>query len=71
MTAGKTPLLLCCALVDVTECGPTTCLSGGTCVELVGGGTECQCPEGYSGADCCQSKINSHQKILFRSLYIC
>ena len=41
---------------DVVECGVDTCLSGGTCLELVGGGTHCMCPPGFSGDDCCQSK---------------
>ena len=41
-------------VADVVECDASTCLSGGTCVELVGGGTFCQCPPGYTGANCCQ-----------------
>ena len=45
-----------CMLTDVVECGVDTCLSGGTCLELVGGGTHCMCPPGFSGDDCCQSK---------------
>ena len=45
-------------LEDVVECGASTCLSGGTCVELVGGGNICECPPGFTGSDCCQGKLN-------------
>ena len=26
-------------------------------MELVGGGTMCECPPGFTGADCCQGKV--------------
>ena len=48
---------LFCSIEDVVECTSATCLSGGTCVELVGGGTMCECPPGFTGADCCQGKV--------------
>ena len=44
-------------IVDVVECSVNTCKSGGTCVEKIGGGTTCICPEGYTEAEnCCPGK---------------
>ena len=33
-------------------------------MELVGGGTICECPPGFTGADCCQGTVDLASHLL-------
>ena len=41
---------------SIGACSPSPCYNGGTCT-VVDGGPQCECPPGYSGDVCEESKF--------------
>ena len=43
-------------LTVTTSCRNTTCANGGTCFDLVTGGSYCNCPQGFTGTTCTEGE---------------